>query len=87
MRVLSKSKDDLSMVANCIEFAYDGETIYETESEADAKEFLESLSSKQFEKIMTFFNTMPKLKHEFTYTCAGCRQIDNVTLEGIADFF
>lgn len=87
MKKLTKTKDDLTLVANCIDFAFDGDTIHETESEKDSIEFLESLSSKQFEKIMQFFNTMPKLKHEISYKCKGCGQDDNVTLEGIADFF
>ena len=53
----------------------------------EIKDFFDSNSSKQFEKIMQFFNTMPKLKHEISYKCKGCGQDDNVTLEGIADFF
>lgn len=87
MRSLAKTKDDLALVSNCIEFAFDGDTIHEPAGEQDSKEFLESLGSKQFEKIMEFFNTMPKLKHTFSYKCVGCGQDDNVTLEGIADFF
>ena len=56
----------------------------------DLNEFKSQITndpSKQFEKIMEFFNTMPKLKHEISYKCKGCGQDDNVTLEGIADFF
>lgn len=87
MRKLAKTKDDLGLVSGCIEFAFDGDVIHETSGEADSKEFLESLGSKQFEKVMEFFNTMPKLKHKISYKCVGCGQDDNVTLEGIADFF
>ena len=87
MRKLAKTKDDLLLVSSCIEFAFDGDVIHETSGEQDSKEFLESLSSKQFEKVMEFFNTMPKLKHEISYKCVGCGQDDHVTLEGIADFF
>ena len=87
MKKLTKTKDDLTLVANCIDFAFDGDKIHETDGEKDSIEFLESLSSKQFEKIMEFFNTLPKLKHEISYKCKGCGQDDNVTLEGIADFF
>jgi predicted SprT family Zn-dependent metalloprotease len=74
-------------LAKCIISVYDSENVYEPDNLQDAVQFLESLNNSQFSKIMQFINTMPKLRHTFTYKCKGCGQEDTVTLEGMSDFF
>jgi hypothetical protein len=36
---------------------------------------------------MNFFETMPKLKHTIKWKCTGCGCEDEVTLEGMGNFF
>ena len=56
-----------------------------TKKEAD--DFLNSLSTQHFKEIQTFFDTMPKLKHEITAKCKVCGKKNERVLEGMGDFF
>lgn len=77
----------MELICSCVEFVYDQEEVYEDFTKKELKEFIEQLSSKQFEELMNFFNTMPKLKKEITFKCSKCGEEENVTLEGLQDFF
>ena len=87
MKILQSDTSDIDLIASCIEFVYDGETVYDPDNIDDSKKFLESLNVSSFQKILEFFKTMPALKHKINYTCPRCKQDDEVTLEGVADFF
>ena len=87
VRKVSEGSDEIEMLAKCILHVYDDDNVYEPDNLKDSVDFIESLNSAQFTKIMQFINTMPKLRHSFTYKCKSCGQEDKVTLEGMADFF
>ena len=87
IKSLAKSDKELELIARCVGCVYVGDEVHDPDSLDDAREFIESLNSAQFDKLTKFFETMPKLRHELTYKCAGCGQEDKVSLEGIADFF
>jgi len=84
---VSQGEDEVHMLASCIKCVFDDDNVYDPDNLEDSIQFIESLNSKQFEKITEFFNTMPKLRHTFTYKCKGCGQEDSVELEGLSDFF
>ena len=77
------------IIANSVEMIYSGEDVFYAadHTKEEVLEFLNSLSSIQFNKIRTFFQTMPYLRHEFDYTCDKCSCKEHVTLTGIEDFF
>jgi T4 bacteriophage base plate protein. len=56
-------------------------------SEGEIEEWLESLTTDQFKKVTSFFETMPKLKHSFTIKNTNTGKNFTVVLEGLADFF
>jgi hypothetical protein len=89
--VEGKTELDLAAEAiiNCIDYIFDKENIYKKEdsTQKELVDFIESLSQSQFQKLSRFFDTMPKLKHEVKWKCAGCGQEDKVELEGLANFF
>ena len=87
IRLVSNGADEIEMLARCIVSVYNDSEIFEPDNDADAIEFIESLSNEQFMRIMRFIETMPKLKHTFTYKCKGCGQEDTITLQGMSDFF
>jgi hypothetical protein len=87
IKLVSDGTDELKMIAKCIVSVYDEENVYEPDNLQDAVDFIDSLNTQQFAKIMEFIATMPKLKHTFRYKCKGCGQEDTVTLEGLSDFF
>ncbi len=56
-----------------------------TDKELD--DFIDSLNTKQMEKIKNFFDTMPVLKHTVKYTCKTCDEEKETTLQGLQSFF
>ncbi len=87
VKMVTEGANEIEMLAKCIVSVYDEENVYEPDNLEDSLEFIESLNNTQFSKIMEFIETMPKLRHTFSYKCRGCGQEDTVTLEGMADFF
>jgi hypothetical protein len=87
IKQITQGDDEIEMLAKCIISVYDNENIYEPDNLADSVQFIESLNSVQFAKVMQFIETIPKLKHSFSYKCRGCGQEDTVVLEGLSDFF
>ena len=77
------------IIGQSIEYIIDGEEMHKltdyTKKETD--EFLNSLSTQHFKEIQTFFDTMPKLKHEITAKCMVCGNENKKVLEGMGDFF
>ena len=85
----------------CIDYIYDNENIYSRKdhTEKELEEFLESLSDAQFQKVSSFFETMPKLKHEVKLECKNkikeegkkkekvCNYTEDIVLEGLQSFF
>ena len=73
----------------CITGIYDGDEFHDIKNSTDkeVEDFIYSLNQEQFGKIVQFFNTMPKLRHEVTSTCEKCGKSDSVVLEGLQSFF
>jgi hypothetical protein len=79
----------LELIINCIDYIYDKDNIYyaKDSTEEELTEFLDSLQSKELEKIKTFFDTMPKLKKKVDFKCNKCGYHENIELEGLQSFF
>ena len=77
------------LINECIEYIWDGEEIYKAKdsTKKEINEFVESLSSVQFQKIRGFFDGMPKLKHDIMWKCPKCDKEAPMVLEGIDAFF
>jgi len=77
------------LVGKCIDKVFDGETVHERAdfNDKDLAEFLDSLNSKQFKDIQTFFETMPKLSYEVKFKNPKTKKNNKVTLEGLQSFF
>ena len=50
-------------------------------------EFLEGLTEEQFNKLESFFETMPKLQHTIDLTCPECKRPEFYIMEGLQNFF
>jgi len=76
-------------IINSIEYIFDKETVYKKEdsTKKELVEFIENLTQDQYLKLTKFFETMPKLKHKVEWTCKKCGCRDDVTLEGLSNFF
>ena len=82
------TEDIFGVIKETIESVYDSENVYpfhdETPEEQDA--FLDSLSSEAFQKLRTFYDTMPKLEHDVTITRPD-KTTFTIPLRGLSDFF
>tara|TARA_B100001175_G_C19496478_1_gene635630 strand:+ start:697 stop:1422 length:726 start_codon:yes stop_codon:yes gene_type:complete len=85
----SETEAGMDVIKNCITMIFTKEKTHEkgsfTSEELD--EFLDSLSSEQFQKIKHFFDTIPKLTHTVKYNCKTCVEEKETTIEGINSFF
>ena len=77
------------ILGECIENITEGETVHERIdfNDGELKTFLESLSSKQFQGIQNFFETMPKLQHTIEVENPKTKVMNTITLEGMQSFF
>lgn len=57
------------------------------EPEDEINNFLESLTSDQFQQLVRFVDNTPKLKHDVKFTCSNCNHNNKKTLQGLQDFF
>jgi len=77
-----------SVLYECVDQIYD-ETTSHSRSDftlEEFQEFIENLDSDQFEKVLNFFNNIPKIFKEVEYTCSKCKTPGKVVLQGLADF-
>jgi hypothetical protein len=76
-------------VSGCIDSIYTTEEVFHTKDQTkqDVLDFLNNLTSDQFAKIQKFFETMPRLRKEISYSCPVCNKKHDKVLEGIGSFF
>ncbi len=77
------------MIKRCVHEIHDGETIYNRVdiSEKELDEFIESMSTENFEKLSNFFETMPKLYHEIEVKNPKTKKKNKIPIEGLQNFF
>jgi hypothetical protein len=61
--------------------------MFKDETSAEVEEFLDQLTADQFDEVMKFTQSIPKLSHEIDFDCESCGTKNNRTLEGLTDFF
>jgi hypothetical protein len=78
-----------NIISSSIDIIYNGDEIFHTkeQNKKDVVEFLENLTSNQFNKIQKFFETMPRLRQSVKYTCPVCSRDHDKVLEGLDSFF
>lgn len=72
-----------------IDYIYDDEQIYHAKdfSQQQLEDFINALTTKQFEKIADFFRTLPSLRQDIQYKCPVCNHVHNKYIEGLSSFF
>jgi len=77
------------LVMSCVEKIFDNDEIYDAaeEGKEEVETFINSLSTQQFEKIVEFFQTSPRLEKTIDYTCVKCDTENTVLIDGVENFF
>ncbi len=88
----SESKDNIEQMFNlmnqCVKEIHYGDTVYHKIdiTDKDLNEFIEQMNTQQFENVMQFFNTMPKLRHIIEVTNPKTKVKSEVVVEGLQSF-
>ena len=77
------------LIATCIDKIYSEEEVWVIAdcTKKEVNDFLDSMNTSQFKSIEKFFETMPKLSHEFKVTNPNTKVKNTIVLEGLASFF
>ena len=77
------------MIKRCISEIHDGETVHNRIdiSEKELDEFIESMSSENFENLSAFFETMPRLQHMIEVKNPKTKKKNEILIEGLTSFF
>ena len=77
------------LIASCIDVVYNAEESWAASdcTKKELKTWIETLNTKQFQDIEEFFTTMPKLSHTFNVKNPNTDAENEVTLEGLSNFF
>ena len=84
---MDEKVDEYELVAKCIKRVYVGEDDFTSDSLDESKAWVEGLTNSQFEKIQSFFETMPTLRHVLKVKNPKTKVVNDVVLEGLSDFF
>lgn len=81
--------NSLDLICRCVSQIVVGEEVYNRDDMSDQEiaEWVESLTSHQFQEVIKFFQTMPKLSHTVKMKNKNTGNDFSVTLEGLSDFF
>ena len=76
------------MINHCIaEIHYDDKIYNRADtSEKDIQEFVDQMNTEQFQNVVSFFETMPRLRHEIQVTNPKTKVESTVLLEGLQSF-
>ena len=77
------------MISTSIDMVYNDKDMFAASecTKKELKEWVESLTSAQFQKIEKFFETMPKLTHTLEVVNPNTKKKNTIVLEGLTDFF
>ena len=77
------------MIKSCVHEVHDGETVHHRidMSENDLENFIDSMSTDNFENLSNFFETMPKLIHVIEVTNPVTKKKNEIPIEGLSSFF
>jgi hypothetical protein len=77
------------LAKRCIESVILNEQVHEAKdiNPQELSDFIDNLLPDQFAKIMDFIASVPELVYEFKYPCPECKEVVNVHLKSVSDFF
>ncbi len=79
--------DPYDLVAQCIKNVYIGTESAGSFSFKEAREWVDTLTASQFDKIQEFFNSMPTLRHELKVKNHNTGVTNDIVIEGLVSFF
>ena len=86
---VSSIDKSFDIVSSCIDMVYNADECWAAAdcTKKELTDWIETLTSNQFQEIEKFFNTMPKLAHTFKVKNPKTEVESEVILEGLTSFF
>jgi hypothetical protein len=77
------------MIKRCVLEIRDGKTVYNKVdiSNKELDQFIDSMSTENFQEVSNFFETMPKLRHVIKVTNPKTKKKSEIPVEGLQSFF
>ena len=86
MNKLDSMEGTFGIIQDCLENVFDADQVYDEMSKKELSEFIEQMTTDQFQKVTSFFTTMPKLKHTVKVTNPNTGVENEIVLEGMQSF-
>ncbi len=74
------------IIQDCLVNIFDENEVYDEMNQKELQEFIEQMTTDQFEKVQDFFDTMPKLRHTVEFKNPNTGVDNKVHLEGMQTF-
>jgi len=95
MAINQEEKSDIAqffhIVEQCVTHIWDGDTVYKVGMDItlqEVSEFIEQLDQITFNKILeATFSNAPKISHQLVMKCPKCKESEEITVEGLLNFF
>jgi len=91
--VAKYSKDGMSnvdvtfgIIQDCLVNIFDENEVYDEHNKDELQEFVEQMTTEQFEEVQGFFDTMPKIRHTVEVKNPNTGVVNEVHLEGMQSF-
>jgi len=88
-----ESKSDVDRVFDliiaCVDSIYSGDEIFDAkeQSSKELSEFIESLSTQQFNKVRDFIESIPSAVIDVEFVCMSCSEHNSFEVKGLGNFF
>jgi len=88
-----ESKSDVDRVFDliiaCVDSIYSGDEIFDAkeQSSKELSEFIESLSTQQFNKVRDFIESIPSAVIDVEFMCMSCSEHNSFEVKGLGNFF
>ena len=74
------------VIQDCLVNIFDENQVYDEMNQQELQEFVEQMTTEQFEEVQGFFDTMPKLRHTIEVENPNTGHVSKVHLEGMQSF-
>ena len=74
------------VIQDCLVNVFDENQVYDEMNQKELQEFVEQMTTEQFEEVQGFFDTMPKLRHTVEVKNPNTGYVNKVHLEGMQSF-
>ena len=74
------------IIQDCLVNIFDENEVYDEMNQKELQEFIEQMTTDQFEEVQNFFDTMPKLRHTVEFKNPNTGVDNKVHLEGMQTF-